>query len=395
MRHLAGMEIRDNYSLFRYDLARTNRESHVADKCCVARPLKRAIAVGLFNMLVTVTLFSTACVRRPNQESFPVQYSATPIPEVVPLGLPSVESPTTNPMTVEKVTLGKRLFFDKNLSVDRSLSCASCHDPMQGWSNGQPVAIGVNGARGTRNVPTIFNVAYNRVQFWDGRVTSLERQALGPMLNPLEMGMTSGTTVLERIREDPAYDSMFAQAFRDGLTIENVARSLAAFERTVLAGDAPYDRFQAGDEQAMSDSAKRGLEIFLKKGRCVACHKPPNFTDISYHNIGIGFSGTEPDAGRYAVTRLQSNFGAFKSPTLRQLTKTAPYMHDGSLATLKEVVDYYDKGGNVNPQLSRDIRKLNLAHDEKRDLIQFMVEGLGSVEESPTVTIDEIGTANQ
>ena len=286
------MEIRDNHSLFRYDLTRTNRESQFSDKCCVGRPVKRTVAVGLLSMLVTVTLFSTACVRRPNQEPLPVQYSATPIPEVVPLGLPSVESPTTNPTTVEKVALGKRLFFDKNISVDRSLSCASCHDPMQGWSNGQPVAIGVNGASGTRNVPTIFNVAYNRVQFWDGRVTSLESQALGPMLNPLEMGMPSATAVLERIREAPEYLSMFAQAFRDGLTIENVARSLAAFERTVLAGDAPYDRFQAGDEQAMSDSAKRGLEIFLKKGRCVACHKPPNFTDISYHNIGIGFSGT-------------------------------------------------------------------------------------------------------
>lgn len=338
----------------------------------------RGLVSGL---IIAITLLQAACFRPTSREPELPQYWATPIRVDVPLGLPAIESPPTNPLTAEKVVLGRQLFFDKNLSADRSQSCASCHDPERGWSNGQPVAAGVNGTLGTRNVPTIFNVALHRVQFWDGRVTSLERQALGPILNPIEMAMPSAEAVLERIHQNDDYKRMFAAAFRDGVTINNVARSLAAFERTILAGDAPYDRFKAGDEQAMSDSAKRGLAIFEQKGKCIKCHKPPNFTDISYHNIGVGFNGKQPDAGRYAVTKLKSNFGSFKSPTLRQLTKTAPYMHDGSIATIEEVVDYYDKGGNPNPQLSSEMKPLQLSKEEKHDLVQFLVEGLSSQEE--------------
>ena len=346
-----------------------------------AKSAKRGLLVGLLGLTTAITLLQTACFRPASPEPVLPQYSATPFSVDVPLGLPAIESPLANPLTAEKVALGKQLFFDKNLSADRSLSCASCHDPERGWSNGQPVAAGVNGTLGTRNVPTIFNVALNRVQFWDGRVTSLERQALGPILNPIEMAMPSAEAVLQRIHQNDAYTRMFSAAVRDGVTINNVARSLAAFERTILTGDAPYDRFEAGDEQAMSDSAKRGWQIFQQKGKCIKCHKPPNFTDISYHNIGVGFNGKQPDAGRYAVTKLKSNFGSFKSPTLRQLTKTAPYMHDGSMATIEEVVDYYDKGGNPNPQLSSEMKPLQLTKEEKRDLVQFLVEGLSSQEE--------------
>ena len=355
-----------------------------SQRSLIDRRAKWVIRVGLPGVATSIVLLLTAqfgCYK----EDLTLLYTATPLALDVPLGLPAIESPVDNPLTVEKVALGKRLFFDKNLSLDRSLSCASCHDPEQGWSNGRPVAVGVNGAVGTRNVPTIFNVAFNRVQFWDGRVGSLEAQAFGPILNPVEMAMPSAEAVVERIREDSDYARLFATAFENGITVENIARSLAAFERTILAGNAPYDQYKAGDEQAMSESAKNGLEIFLKKGQCVKCHKSPNFTDIAYHNIGVGIDRQNPDAGRFAVTKLQSNFGAFKSTTLRQLTKTAPYMHDGSLATLEEVVDFYDKGGKPNPQLSRDIRPLRLTKQEKQDLVQFMVEGLSTDDESTEV----------
>ena len=347
----------------------------------ISKSSKRKPLVGLFGLTTAIALLQTACFRPASLEPVLPQYSATPFSVDAPLGLPAIESPVSNPLTAEKVALGKQLFFDKNLSADRSLSCASCHDPERGWSNGQPVAAGVHGTLGTRNVPTIFNVALHRVQFWDGRATSLERQALGPILNPVEMAMPSAGAVLKRIHENDDYTRMFSAAFPDGVTINNVARSLAAFERTILAGNAPFDRFEAGDEQALSGAAKRGWEIFQQKGKCIKCHKPPNFTDISYHNIGVGFSGKPPDPGRYAVTKLKSNFGSFKSPTLRQLTKTAPYMHDGSMATIEEVVDYYDKGGNPNPQLSSEMKPLRLTKEEKRDLVQFLVEGLSSQEE--------------
>jgi cytochrome c peroxidase len=312
--------------------------------------------------------------RRPTE----LPLSATPIDPNVPLGLPPLAVPADNPVTAEKVALGKRLFFDKDLSLDRSLSCASCHDPAKGWSNGLPVAAGVNGATGNRNVPTILNAALNRVQFWDGRAFSLEAQAVGPILNPVEMAMPSADAVVARLQADTKYREMFSQAFPDGVTIDNIARSLATFQRTILSGNAPYDRFQAGDKAALSAAAQRGLQLFSKKAGCSTCHTPPLFNDIAYHNIGVGMDRPDPDPGRYSVTKILSNFGAFKSPTLRDISKTAPYMHDGSMATLEEVIEYYDKGGNPHPQLSREMRKLQLTKEEKRDLLQFLVEGLTS-----------------
>ena len=178
------------------------------------------------------------------------KHTMTPSESEVPLGLPEVNSPADNPTTTEKVALGRRLFFDENLSLDRSISCASCHDPEKGWSNGERIAVGVGGANGARNVPTIMNVAFNRRQFWDGRVRTLESQALGPILNEAEMAMPSRKSLVERIQEDSEYEVLFARAFSDGITADNVGRALAAFERTVLAGNSPYDRFQAGDKQA-------------------------------------------------------------------------------------------------------------------------------------------------
>lgn len=309
------------------------------------------------------------------------QTAATPFEHQLPLGLPTYHVSDANPMTIEKVALGRKLFFDTALSVDRSMSCATCHDPEKGWSNGLPVAVGVNGQPGKRNVPSILNAAYYRSLFWDGRAGSLEGQALGPILNENEMGMPSTQEMIERLRQQEEYVTLFAKAFSDGLTATNVARSIACYERTIVAGNSPYDRYLAGDEKAMSEPAIRGMTLFLdkQKSKCVICHEPPTFTALFYHNLGVGMDKEEPDLGRYEVTKLLSNKGKFKVPTVRDVKMTAPYMHDGSIATLEEVVELYDQGGIPNEHLSKEMRgKLNLTKQEKQDLVTFMVEGLSS-----------------
>ncbi|MDG2384509.1 MAG: cytochrome c peroxidase [Pirellulaceae bacterium] len=312
--------------------------------------------------------------------------TATPYEHSLPLGLPEYHVSDRNPMTVEKVALGRKLFFDTALSVDHSMSCATCHDPQKGWSNGLKVAEGVNGKEGSRNVPSILNAAYYRSLFWDGRAGTLESQALGPILNPDEMGMPSTETLIVRLREDDDYPTLFDQAFPNGLTATNVARAIACYERTIVAGNSPYDRYVAGDESALSEAAKRGMEIFFdkRKSKCTVCHEPPTFTALFYHNLGVGMDQESPDLGRYEVTKLESNKGKFKVPTVRDVKDTGPYMHDGSVATLEEVIELYDRGGIPNRYLSTEMRgQLKLTKQEKQDLVTFMVEGLSS-DQQPT-----------
>lgn len=309
------------------------------------------------------------------------QVVSTPFETSLPLGLPEYYVRPDNPMTIEKIELGRKLFFDKCLSADNSMSCATCHDPEKGWSNGTPYATGVSGEVGRRNVPSILNAAYYRSLFWDGRAGSLEGQALGPILHPDEMGMPSKQALVDRLRKHEEYPQLFASAFADGITSTNVARAIACYERTIVAGNSPYDRFVAGDETALSPAAKRGMELFLdrRKSKCVICHEPPTFTALFYHNLGVGMDQEDPDLGRYEITKLESNKGMFKVPTVRDVKLTAPYMHDGSIETLEEVVELYDKGGIPNRYLSREMRgKLNLTDQEKADLVTFMVEGLTS-----------------
>ena len=297
----------------------------------------------------------------------------------VPAGLPEIKQPENNIATLEKITLGKKLFFDKNLSIDRTVSCASCHDPEKSWTNGEKYGVGVGGNEGTRNVPSLENVAYYRNLFWDGRARSLESQILGPLLNANEMGMKSKAAVLKRLNENPEYDKLFRTAFEDGISITNLTRAIAAFERTILSGTTPYDRYVAGDKDALSDAAKRGMRVFFRRGLCYGCHVPPNFHDHGFYNLGIGMDQTDPDLGRYQVTKLESSKGRFKTTSLRNIAKTAPYMHDGSVATLEEVVDLYDKGGIKNPTLSFEFEeRLRLTKKQKSDLVTFLVEGLTS-----------------
>lgn len=296
----------------------------------------------------------------------------------IPSGLKPLRIPDDNPLTEAKIELGKQLYFDPRLSRDNSVSCATCHDPAKGWSNGDAVATGIGGQKGGRSAPTIINSAYQIAQFWDGRAQHLEGQALGPIQNPIEMDLTL-EELIERLENIPGYKQQFRAVFgSEKILPEHVAKAIAAFERTVLSGDAPYDRFKAGDKDALSESAQRGMKLFFGKAHCSACHAGSNFTDGAYHNIGVGTLADQPDEGRFVISTLEGDKYSFKTPTLREIARTAPYMHDGSLKTLEEVVDYYSKGGEANDYLDEEIFELNLTADEKADLVQFLKEGLAS-----------------
>jgi cytochrome c peroxidase len=302
--------------------------------------------------------------------------AADPLPKL-PLGLKPVPVPTDNPLTAEKVELGKQLYFDPRLSCDDTTSCASCHDPKKGWSNSANFATGVRGQKGGRSAPTIINAAYSDLQFWDGRAHRLEGQALGPIQNPIEMDMKLDECV-NKLNKLEGYKTQFRKVFNSDVTQENIAKAIAAFERTVLSGNAPYDRFKAGDMNALSPAAQRGMKVFFGKGHCSACHTGPNFTDQSFHNIGVNINVPKPDLGRYEVTKVVGDKGAFKTPTLREIDRTAPYMHDGSLGTLEAVVEHYAKGGTPNEQLDEEIFPIKMTTEEKADLVTFLKEGLAS-----------------
>ncbi len=295
----------------------------------------------------------------------------------IPLGIPEIEHPKDNELTQEKIDLGKQLYFDKRLSSDNSVSCASCHDPAKGWSNGEAVATGVGGQKGGRSSPTIINSAFQKLTFWDGRAANLEEQALGPIQNPIEMNLSLDEAV-KRLNGIPGYKKQFRAVFGTEVTKETLAKAIAAYERTAISGDAPYDRFQAGDKKALSEAAQRGLALFNGKAHCSACHSGPNFTDHAFHNLGVGIDKPMPDLGREVISKLEGDRGAFKTPTLREIARTAPYMHDGSEATLEAVVAYYNKGGTANPQLDEEIFPLDLTKEEAADLVTFMKEGLSS-----------------
>jgi cytochrome c peroxidase len=303
---------------------------------------------------------------------------STPYELQVPLGLNqyNLEIPEDNPMTAEKIELGRLLYFDKRLSIDDTVSCATCHAPESGFSDGKKTSVGVRGQTGARNAPTVINRAFSTVQFWDGRAASLEEQAKGPVMNPIEMAMPSHEVIVEKLTKIQGYKPLFARAFgTDQITIDRVAQAIAAFERTVLSGNSPFDKYQAGDRTALSEAARRGFDIFEDKAACRKCHSGFNFTDEKYHNLGVGWDPKTKklkDEGRIVVTKNQLDKGAFKTPTLREIARTAPYMHDGSLATLEEVVELYNKGGEKNPFLDKDIKPLKLTPQEKADLVEFL-----------------------
>jgi cytochrome c peroxidase len=311
--------------------------------------------------------------------------AAADAPPKPPLGLPAIAWPKDNPYTQAKADLGRLLYFDRRLSADETLSCASCHMPQKGFTDGLAVSIGVKAQQGGRSAPTVINRVYAMAQFWDGRASSLEEQAKGPIANPIEMGMTHDG-VVDRIRQVPGYRPLFVKAFgAEDIDIDRMAKAIACFERTVMSGNAPYDRYQHGDKEAMTAQQIRGLDIFVNKAQCDRCHEGANFTLNSYHNLGVGMDKPKPDLGRYTVTKDPRDWGAFKTPTLREIEHTGPYMHDGSLKTLDEVVEFYNKGGIPNKNLDPQMKLLHMNDQEKKDLVAFMKalsgEGWQSVSE--------------
>jgi len=341
-----------------------------------------------------------------------------------PFGLPPVPIPEDNPQTPEKIALGDKLFHDTRFSTTGEVSCSTCHDAAKAFTDSPlKTSEGIEKKTGTRNAPTVVNAAYFTTQFWDGRSPSLEDQALHPFTNPVEMGLKDHQPIIEIVRSDPEYVKAFADVFGispDDITIDEVTKAIAAFERTQVFGDSPFDRWYfAGDKGALTEQQVRGFDLFVNQGRCVSCHVVEQtqalFTDNRFHNIGVGINTIQDDVpklatnfleadmtlsevdaevlsdartselGRFAISHGFDDLGSFKTPTLRNVAVTAPYMHDGSVATLRDAVVHYNNGGvthegdPVNDFLSGGIRPLNLTDDQIDDLVAFM-EALTSPE---------------
>jgi cytochrome c peroxidase len=332
-------------------------------------------------LLVAFLTFSCGTQKRLETTGEAAQPTGSPVEITAPLGLPPVPIPPDNRPTIDSIALGRKLFYDVKLSRDASLSCASCHNPALHFADGRQVANGISGQLGARNTPSLLNAAYHIEQFWDGRADSLEQQAGSPIASPKEMNLPH-EVCLTRLNADQTYREEFAKAFGPGLiTMARVEKAIAGFERTLLSGNSPFDRYQyGGDKTALSAAAIRGLAIFTDKtrGNCSTCHtvgeKFALFADGKFHNLGAGMNsnGELTDEGRYGQTGSDPDRGAFRTPSLRNVAQTAPYMHDGSLKTLKDVVDFYVGGGNSNPQLDREIKPLKLSAQDRSDLLAFL-----------------------
>jgi cytochrome c peroxidase len=383
-------------------------------------PFHSAVLIGLF--LVTVGYESAITAKRRVAESAQVERGPGPIPPDSPLARPKslrqtgapvaatrASVPPDNPQTPEKIALGEELFFDGRLSVDGTVACSTCHDPARAFTDGRPVSIGVKGRTGQRNSPTILNALYNTTQFWDGRVKTLEEQAALPITNPSEMGQPNLEAAVAKIAALPEYERAFRRVFSRPINGTDVVRAIASYERTQFSFDSPFDHYMAGDRAAISDSARRGWDLFNTKARCNKCHAlnedkrdPTFFIDDDFHNIGIGIirhnvvalackveqeidSGNLIDVdqaaiqsetsvvGRFLVTRKEKDIASFKTPNLRNLLVTAPYFHDGSQATLWDVMDHYNHGdGTKDPWLDEDMQPLALTEAEIDDVVAFL-----------------------
>jgi cytochrome c peroxidase len=300
----------------------------------------------------------------------------------VPLGLDTyVPAPENNPLTRESVELGRALFFWPGLSRDRTLSCAGCHVPAKAFSDARKLAIGVNHQVGSRRTPRILNRAWGTSFFWDGRATTLEDQVLQPIVNPIEMGLRL-EEIAPRVRADAELSARMRAVFGHDAGAVAVARALASYIRSILAGDSPYDQFVAGRTDALTERQRAGLKLFRGKANCVACHLGPHLTDELFHNTGTAWrDGMSTDPGRAAVSRDEADRGAFKTPGLREVARAGPYMHDGGLPTLEAVIDYYDRGARQDPGLDSEIRPLHLSSEEKHSLVEFLKSLTGKVSE--------------
>jgi cytochrome c peroxidase len=293
------------------------------------------------------------------------------VPDIGPLPT-SIPTPSANLNYKAKIDLGKQLYFDGRLSKSGAISCAFCHNPGTGFADPRQTSIGIGGGVGGRQSPTVYNTAFNHVQFWDGRARSLEEQAIGPIQNPIEMGETH-ENVVSKLKKLKGYQQQFRAVFGTEVSLQGIAEAIAAYERTVISTNSSFDKYAAGDTKAMDESAVRGMALFKGKARCILCHNGPNFTDNQFHNLGVPQVGPmKEDLGRYNVSKAEKDKGAFKTPTLRSITETAPYMHDGALKTLEEAVDFLNAGGGANSNLSTLVKPLNLTPEEKTDLVTFL-----------------------
>jgi cytochrome c peroxidase len=288
----------------------------------------------------------------------------------VPVGLPPDILEQT-PATAPQIALGERLFFDPVLSSDRSVSCSSCHKPEHGFADTHPVSEGVGGRKTLRNTPTIFNRALGAAFMWDGRAATLEEQVLIPIENELEMDL-SVSDAIARLQADATYRQAFEASFEGPPTEERLSAALAAFVRSRLYGGSRIDRFRDGERSVLTPAERGGLWIFESKGGCWRCHSGPNFSDESFHNTGIGSKGGTPEEGRFAITGDAADRGRFKTPTLRALSSTNPYMHDGSFATLEDVVAFYREGGRPNANLDAVLAPLTLSDEDAANLVAFL-----------------------
>ncbi len=327
------------------------------------------------------------------------------LPMGLATGASQIKGVDKNPLTRAKIELGRQLYFDPRLSADATISCASCHDPAEGFARHTQFGEGIKGQKGDRNSPVSYNRILSDNQFWDGRAGSLEEQAVGPIANPIEMGNTHEACV-ETLAGIPGYKAQFDKIF-GRLDIDAVGEAIASFERTIVTEPTPFDYYEqlrpfekldkedieddpelkerydaalaAAEAHPLSESAKRGRELFFSdKAGCSACHVGANLTDEKYHNIGVGMDNENPHVGREKVTEDPKHTGAFKTPTIRNVAKSAPHMHDGSQKDLVEVVEFYAKGGHPNPNLDEKIKKLDLSDQDKKDLVEFMVQGCSS-----------------
>lgn len=357
------------------------------------RPLRHLLACVVGTVALAVG--GRAQAAAPEPPRWEAENPLRPLPSA-PLGARDDFESLPFRVTPEKVRLGRWLFFDERLSADGSVSCASCHRPEHAFSEPTATSTGIRGQVGARKAPPILNAAWSvePAYFWDGRARTLSEQAKGPLVNPIEMGSTHAK-VVATVQGIAGYRRAFRQAYGDArVDIDRVAEAIAAYEATLLSGDSAFDRYEAGDDGALSPLAQQGRELFFGRAKCATCHLGYNFTDSRFHNIGVGWRAPAEgrpaaegfaDAGRSAVTKAQKDLGAFKTPTLRDLSRRGPYMHDGSMKTLREVVQYYRRGGERNPWLAEEMKPVELSSDDEDAMVAFLeaLDGRGFADEAP------------
>jgi cytochrome c peroxidase len=350
---------------------RNNREFSCNGRSAF-RTNARSQKTGFSDMKLLICCITLLLLAGCTKDESPTEQQAEQYRFNLPSGFPPVNVPSDNPMSSAKVRLGRFLFYDKRFSKDGSVSCGSCHKPDGGFSDrGNATSAGFNGLRGERNTPGLTNAAFLTALHWEGGIPSLERQVLAPIINPIEMNMNTDSLVI-RLSAVPTYTTLFKDAWGDSrITTERITKSIAAFERTLISGNSPYDKFVRGDRSAISPAAQRGADLFFgERGDCFHCHGSFNFTDNGFHNTGLDSITIDP--GRYLLTNIETDKGKFKTPSLRNVAVTNPYMHDGRFNSLEEVVRHYNSGGKPHPNVAVLMRPLGLRDEEIIDIVEFL-----------------------